>query len=37
MLKLIGLITVIWLLFHFHVVQFVASVMAVGLLWVAAL
>ena len=37
MLKLIGLITVVWLLFHFHIIQFFAGAVAVGLLWIAAL
>lgn len=37
MLKLIGLITVVWVLFYFNVIQILARVMAMGLLWVAAL
>lgn len=37
MLKLIGLITVVWVLFCFNVIQILAGVMAMGLLWVAAL
>lgn len=37
MLKLIGLVTVVWLLFYFNVIQIVAGALAVGLFWVAAL
>lgn len=37
MLKLIGLITVVWLLFYFNIVQIAAGLMAMGLLWVATL
>lgn len=37
MLKLIGFITVVWLLFYFNIIQIVAGVTSVGLLWIAAL
>jgi hypothetical protein len=37
MLKLIGFITVVWFLFYFNIIQIVAGLMAMGLLWIAAL
>ena len=37
MLKLIGFITVIWLLFYFNIIQIVAGLAAMGLLWIASL
>lgn len=37
MLKLIGFVTVVWMLFYFNIVQIVAGIAAVGLFWVAAL
>lgn len=37
MLKLIGFITVVWLMFYFNIIQIIAGVLAVGLLWIAAL
>lgn len=37
MLKLIGFITVVWLLFYFNIIQIMAGALAVGLIWIAAL
>lgn len=37
MLKLIGFVTVVWLLFYFNIIQIVAGLTAMGLLWIAAL
>ena len=37
MLKFIGFVTVVWLLFYFNIVQIFAGLMAMGLLWIAAL
>ena len=37
MLKLIGFITVVWLLFYFGIIQLIAGALAVGLFWIAAL
>jgi hypothetical protein len=37
MLKLIGFVTVVWLLFYFNIVQITAGLLAMCLLWIAAL
>lgn len=37
MLKFIGIITVVWLMFYTGFIQLIAGALAVGLLWIAAL
>lgn len=36
MLRLIGFITVIWLLLHFGIIQVIAMWAAAGLMWIAS-